>query len=299
MAVEQRPRLAEGPRSRGGTRFPTDAFPTRRRLIVNADDFGRSTSINTAVIRAHREGILTSASLMVNEPAFEEAVELARANTGLGVGLHLTFLHGHSALPQSRIPGLVNSAGEFPRTPARTAFRFFVSRGLREQLRAEMHAQFSRFHASGLALDHVNGHLHMHLHPTLFRLLMDDAQALGVERLRLTRDPLRLNLRLAGGHWFYRLSHAFIFQTLSASARPVLRRKGLRHTQYVFGLLQNARVDEAFLMRLLSNLPAGDSELYSHPSLNEFEHEFKALVSPRVREAVNKLGIQLVRYQDL
>src|SRR6266705_6008158 len=70
-----------------------------RRLIVNADDFGRSHSINEAVIRAHKEGILTSASLMVNEPAFEEAVELAKANPTLGVGLHLTLLCGHSTLP--------------------------------------------------------------------------------------------------------------------------------------------------------------------------------------------------------
>src|SRR6266403_4871890 len=81
----------------------------RRRLIVNADDFGRSADINEAVIRAHREGILTSASLMVNEPGFEEAVTLARENPRLGVGLHLTLLFGHSALPPDRIPGLVNA----------------------------------------------------------------------------------------------------------------------------------------------------------------------------------------------
>src|SRR5436309_9670936 len=83
-----------------------------KRLIVNADDFGRSTSINAAVIRAHREGILTTASLMVNEPAFAEAVALARENPGLGVGLHLTLIRGHSALPREKIPGLVNAAGE-------------------------------------------------------------------------------------------------------------------------------------------------------------------------------------------
>ena len=76
-----------------------------RRLIVNADDFGRSASINQAVIRAHREGILTTTSLMVNEPAFEEAVALARENPTLGVGLHLTLLCGHSALPPEEIPG--------------------------------------------------------------------------------------------------------------------------------------------------------------------------------------------------
>ena len=77
----------------------------RRRLIVNADDFGRSRSINRAVLRAHRDGILTTASLMVNEPGFTEAVEMAKDNPRLGVGLHLTLLCGHSALPPERIPG--------------------------------------------------------------------------------------------------------------------------------------------------------------------------------------------------
>src|ERR1051325_4807396 len=81
--------------------------PSARRLIVNADDFGRSSSINQAVIRAHREGILTTASLMVNEPACAEAVQMANDNPRLGVGLHLTLLCGHSALPATAIPGLV------------------------------------------------------------------------------------------------------------------------------------------------------------------------------------------------
>ncbi len=73
-----------------------------RRLIVNADDFGASSAVNQAVVRAHREGILTTASLMVNEPGAEEAVALARENPRLGVGLHLTFLFGHSALGPRR-----------------------------------------------------------------------------------------------------------------------------------------------------------------------------------------------------
>ena len=270
-----------------------------RRLIVNADDFGRSASINQAVIRAHREGILTTASLMVNEPAFEEAVALARQNPTLGVGLHLTLLCGHSALPPEQIAGLVNAKGEFTENPAGAGFRYFFQHRLREPLRREIHAQFQRFRATGLPLDHVNGHLHLHLHPTVFRILMADAGQLGLKRLRLTFDPLRLNLRVASGHFAYRALHAAIFHSLSARARPALARLGIRHTKAVFGLLQNARVDEAYVTRLLPQLPAGDSELYSHPSLDEFKHEFEALISPRVQEQVRKLGIKLIRYQDL
>ena len=270
-----------------------------RRLIVNADDFGRSASINQAVIRAHREGILTTASLMVNEPACEEAVALARENPTLGVGLHLTLLCGHSALPPAEVPGLVNPNGEFSNNPAGAGFRYFFQRSLREPLRREIHAQFQKFRATRLPLDHVNGHLHLHLHPTVFRILMADASQLGIKRLRLTFDPFRLNLRAASGHLAYRALHVAIFHPLSARARPALAQRGIRHTEAVFGLLQNARVDEAYVGRLLPQLPAGDSELYSHPSLDEFKNEFDALISPGVQDQVKQLGIKLIRYQDL
>ena len=269
------------------------------RLIVNADDFGRSASVNQAVIRAHREGILTTASLMVNEPAFAEAVALAREHPTLGVGLHLTLVCGRAALPPEVIPGLVDATGEFSRNPAGAGFRYFFRRSLREQLRREIHAQFRKFRTTRLPLDHVNGHLHLHLHPTVFRILIADAAQLGLKHLRLTFDPLRLNLRISSGHLAYRALHTAIFHLLSARARPALAQRGIRHTDAVFGLLQNARVDETYVSRLLPRLPAGNSELYSHPSLDAFNHEFEALVSHRVREHVEQLGIRLIRYQDL
>ena len=96
-----------------------------RRLIVNADDFGRSPSINAAVIRAHRQGILTTASLMVNEPSCAEAVALAKENPKLGVGLHIALLHGRSALAPEKIPGLVNERGEFSNDPVTAGLKFF------------------------------------------------------------------------------------------------------------------------------------------------------------------------------
>jgi len=273
--------------------------PPRRRLIVNADDFGRSASINRAVIRAHREGILTTASLMVNERAAAEAVAFAHEHPKLGVGLHLTLLCGHSALQQQQIPGLVNEAGEFTDSPVKAGYHYFFRRELREQLRQEIHEQFKMFRKTGLPLDHVNGHLHLHLHPTVFRILTEDAGQLGIERMRLTFDPLWLNLCLASGHWAYRSMHALIYHCLSANARRPLQRRGIRHTRFVFGLLQNARVDESYIAKLLPRLPPGDSELYSHPSLDEFKNELDALVSPRVRSQIDALGIELIGYRDL
>lgn len=271
----------------------------RRRLIVNADDFGLSHSVNEAVIKAHRDGILTSASLMVNEPGFDEAVRLARENPNLGVGLHLTLLMGHAALAQGKIPGLVNERGEFSNDPVGSGMNYFFRSSLRPQLCAEIHAQFERFHATGLPLDHVNGHLHMHLHPVVFGILMEDYEKLRIGHLRLTRDCLARSRRMTSGQWFYRVSHAGIYEWLSNRARKPLAQRRIKHAQITFGLLQNARVDEEYILRLLPELPEGDSELYSHPSLDNFKHEFDALVSPKAKTLVNELGIELIRYRDL
>jgi hopanoid biosynthesis associated protein HpnK len=272
---------------------------SRRRLIVNADDFGLSPAVNAAVHQAHRDGILTTASLMVNEPGFDEAVKLARENPRLGVGLHLTLLLGHAALPPGKIPGLVNARGEFGHSPVGAGLKYFFNRPLRAQLQAEIHAQFEKFHATGLPLDHVNGHLHLHLHPVIFDILMTDADQLGIRHLRLTRDCLARSRRLSRGRWAYRLSHAAIYEWLSRRARAPLRQRGIRHAAITFGLLQDSRVDEDYLLKLLPELPPGDSELYSHPSLDNFKPEFDALVSPRVRGQIQRLGIELIRYQDL
>lgn len=272
-----------------------------RRLIVNADDFGRSAAVNAAVLRAHSEGILTTASLMVNEPGAAEAVALARAHPRLGVGLHLTLLDGRAALPPKQLAGvgLVNARGEFERAPVRVGWRYFFRRELREPLRAEVRAQFARFRETGLVLDHVNGHLHLHLHPVVLPTVIEEMRKLGARHARLTRDPFWLEARLAGGRWLYRAAHAAVFFWLARAARRRFEEHGLRHTDRVFGLLQNGRVDEAYVLRLLERLPPGDSELYAHPALGEFEHELAALISPRVLARVAQNGIRLVRYQDL
>jgi predicted glycoside hydrolase/deacetylase ChbG (UPF0249 family) len=141
--------------------------------------------------------------------------------------------------------------------------------------------------------------LHLHLHPVVFGILMADAEKLGIQRMRFTRDCLARSRRMASGRWFYRISHALIYEWLSHRAREPLRQRGIQHAQITFGLLQDSHVDEEYILKLLPELPPGDSELYSHPSLDEFKHEFDALVSPRVKEQINQLGIELIRYQDL
>lgn len=279
------------------------AVEPRRRLIVNADDFGRSGGINRSVIEAHQHGILTTASLMVAGEAFEEAVALARENPRLGVGLHLTLCCGKAGSAPGEIPNLANSNGEFSASPVWAGMKYFFSARARLELAREIAAQLARFSSTGLTLDHVNGHLHFHLHPTVFSLLAAMFAEFRVKALRLTRSPLRIDWPLGSGRYSYRLSHAAIFSLLSHWAGPQLRRSGIKHTGQVFGLLENDRITEGYILKLLRALPPGDSELYAHPSLDQLKPahfaEHQALMSEEVRSAIAEQNIELIRYQDL
>lgn len=268
------------------------------RVIFNADDFGASPEINAAVAGAHDAGVLTSASLMVTGDAWEAAVELARARPLLGVGLHLTLTCGRAALPPAELPVLVDARGRFLGGPVRAGMRYFFRPAAADLLAREIAAQFARFAATGLPLDHVNGHLHLHLHPRVLPLVLAGCRPHPRAGVRLVRDPFRLNARLAGGRWAYRLSHAVVFQMLSAHAAPRLRRAGVRVADAVFGLLQNGRVDEDFLLGLLPRLPPGLVEIYSHPTPAGPAAEFHALTSLAVRESLRQHGHALARYSD-
>jgi hopanoid biosynthesis associated protein HpnK len=149
------------------------------RLIFNGDDFGRALSINAAIIRAHRQGVLTSASLMVTGDAVEDAVARARAHPTLAVGLHVVALGGRSALPPAELPHLVDLQGRLPGNPFLAGVSYFFNRTVRAELRREIEAQFECFLATGLPLAHVDGHYLMHLHPTVFSLLVPLAERYG------------------------------------------------------------------------------------------------------------------------
>lgn len=276
-----------------------EPFDPRIRLIVNADDFGMSHGANRAIVKAHREGILTSTSLMVNGDAANNALSLARETPTLAIGLHLTLVKGKSTLKPSEIIGVVNQRFEFDESPVRAGLRYFFNKDLDHFIKQEIDAQFREFRTAGLKLDHVNGHLHFHLHPTIFEHIKRHYRTWDILSMRLTREPLLINLRLAFGHYFYRLSHAFIFDTLSSLAVEPLKRRDIRHTDYTFGLLQNGRMTEKYLVRLLENLWPGTFEVFCHPDEDEHAHELAALTSPKVKEIIRQRGIELIRYSDL
>ena len=282
-----------------------------RRLIVAADDFGMSPGVNAAIIRAHRDGILTDTSLMVNGQAFAQAVDLARANPTLGVGLHLMLVQGRAALPPARIPLLVGSDGLFGNTPVVAGMRYFFTPGVRAQLRSEICAQLDKFVATGLPLSHVDGHLTIHMQPVVLGLLIELRDRYGIRAVRLPREPLLRALRYDHHHLLRKLFEATSFNALSRWAVPRLDRAVVRYPQRMFGLHQTGQISEDYLLGVLGALPPGVSEVYCHPALLDdearrwrpasyaSEQELAALTSPRVRTAIEEAGIERITYRDL
>jgi hopanoid biosynthesis associated protein HpnK len=287
------------------------ASTANRRLIVSADDFGLSPAVNAGIVTAHREGILTNASIMVNGRAFEEAVELARALPSLGVGLHLVLVQGFSTLPPSSAGGLVRASGEFPRSAVWAGLRYFFQRSLHDLLEREVRAQVEKFLATGLQLSHVDGHLNIHMHPTVLNLLVRIAPEYGIRALRLPYEPIGLTLRASRWQWWRKLTEAAIFRALVRYARPRLEAAGIRYPDYLFGLHESGRMTEPYLRFVLARLPAGVTEIYTHasflddearrwrPAHYESEAEVRALTSREIRRLIERQQIELIRYTDL
>jgi hopanoid biosynthesis associated protein HpnK len=277
------------------------------RLILNADDFGRSTGVNRAVIRAHREGLLTSASLMVTGEAAAEAVELARRNPSLAMGLHLVAADGRPVSPPETVPHLVDGQGLFPASPAAAGWLYFRSRAARKELAGELRAQFEMFAATGLRLSHVDGHCHLHMHPVIFPTVLSLAVRYGAGGIRVVRDEWRLGLvRGEGPPLFVRAGWAFCFSLLGRWCRRRLRRFPLPYADRVCGLLQSGQMREDQVAKLLGALDVPVAEIYFHPAtdgenvrLGANQGDLETLLSSQLAGIIKERGIRLASYLQL
>lgn len=264
-------------------------------LIVTADDFGLHDAVNEAVALAHRDGILTAASLMVGAPCFRGAVELARRMPTLRVGLHLVLADGWAASRPERIPDLVGPDRRFGCRMVRDGFRFWLSSGVAAQVEAEIRAQFEVFASTGIPLDHVNAHKHFHLHPTVLSLLLRIGKDYGLRAMRLP-------IERRGPVWV---------RPLLWRMRRRVEAAGVGHNDSIFGFVETGRMTEAVLLRVLRNLPPGITEIYTHPAtvsgaaiaptMAAYRHadELAALVSPSVCAAARALRVPRGGYFDV
>ena len=247
----------------------------RKCLIMTGDDFGLNSRVNEAVEQLYQAGILTQASLMVNEAGVDEALRIARRHPGLVVGLHLSLCCGLA----SKSSFLTDAQGRLSPSPAQAGVWYAFKPALRLALRAEIEAQFAKFAALGLPPVYWDGHTHLHLHPEVLKLTLPVAAAAGFRAVRLVREPGWTMLPV-------------IFRLLSRAAQPKLARYGIRYVDRLFGLRHTGRVTTRVLENWLGGLPEGWSEIYFHPGAEPADFDTEIL---RELIELEKIGLGTAR----
>jgi len=275
-----------------------------KRLVVTADDFGAAREVNDAVVCAHRDGVLTAASLMVSGTAAAEAIACARRMPTLHIGLHLVLVEGRPVLPAAEVRQLVDADGQFRTDLAMLGASIAVSRQARRQLAAEIEAQFSAFRATGLALDHCNAHKHFHLHPLVGQLMIRIGRRFGLRAVRVPLEPGRLLRRIEPqARW----GPAMLTTPFAQLLRRQARAAGLVAPDRIFGLHWSGQMTRDRLLGLVRHLPDGLSEIYLHPATAPFpgaapgyqyRAELDALTAPEVARACRDSAVQLGAYSD-
>jgi len=275
-----------------------------KNLIITADDFGAAIEVNQAVERAHRDGILSAASLMVSGAAANDAAQRARTMPHLRVGLHLVLVEGKPVLPADAVPGLVDSSGHFRTAMARAGAAMFFRPKVRAQLAAEIEAQFAAFAATGLRLDHVNAHKHFHLHPTIAALIVKIGKTHGLKGARVPLEPQavlgRVEKRKQSGV-------AMLTAPFARALRARFRRAGIAAPDSVFGLAWSGAMTQTRLAGLIEHLPDGLSEIYMHPATGpypgsapgyQYGAELAALTDPGLPARLVANGIKIGGFAD-
>ncbi|MDI9570012.1 MAG: hopanoid biosynthesis-associated protein HpnK [Pseudomonadota bacterium] len=281
-------------------------------LIITADDFGFSLAVNEAVEEAHRRGVLGTASLMVGAPAARDAVARAARLPGLKVGLHLVVAGAPPVLSPAEIPALVDPRGRLSSRLFRAGVDFYLRPAVRAQLAREIRAQFEWFRGCGLALDHVNCHKHLHLHPTVFALIAEIGAAYGLKAVRLPREPLSGFLPdLLREDGPRQLAATLLLRPWVRRLRGKIRASGLQSNDFILGMRDSGRMGLARVLRLLPRLPVGVTEMYFHPAVRSspelsseapgacHAEEFAALMDPSFRRALDDLGVRRIGFSDL
>jgi hopanoid biosynthesis associated protein HpnK len=277
-----------------------------RRLVITADDFGADAAVNEAVEIAHRQGVLTAASLMVGAPGAGDAVARARALPTLRVGLHLVLVEGRPILPAAEVSSLVDGRGRFRDDMARAGATMFFSPKARRQLAAEIAAQFAAFAATGLVLDHVNAHKHFHLHPTIAGLILKIGARHGMKAARVPLEPRAVLAQIEPAA---PPPAQPVVDVVAALARRRFARAGVRTPDQVFGLAWSGAMTARRLEGLIAALPPGLSEIYLHPATGgifegaapgyRYAEELAALMDPGVIRAAARPDLRLGGFADL
>ena len=284
-----------------------------RRLIVNADDFGWTRGITDGILRAHHEGIVTSASFLANQPASEYAIEQMRNAPKVGVGIHLNLCSGAPILPASQVPSLVGEDGNF-RSVHEIVQRLVLGRISNREIESEFRAQIRWARERGVDISHADSHYHVHLYPGAVRAFQ---RALAKEGIRYIRSPLNwvspatgFVPECHGGPAYRRLAVRTYMRLLKAA--PL---RGFASADYSLvppAKYRNeiARLRDGWYLAF-RHMPPGVFEFSCHPGLanggysesdnlrDRRDLELGILIDPEMKRVVQQEQIELINYVTL
>ena len=286
-----------------------------RNLIVNADDLGWTAGVNRGVAEAHRNGIVTSASLLANGAAFAEAVELVRKSRGLGVGVHLNLSDGPPVAAPEAVATLVNASGEFEGGPDGLLLKI-ATRGLAmREVETEWEAQIAKIRAAGIQPTHLDGHKHVHMLPGLFEIALRLAKRHDIGAIRVSLEASSLRVALSSGAKqnagvvMKQGVQARGLKLLARDAREQAARAGISTSDYFCGIAQTGELTREGVEQFVKSLPEGTTELMCHPGYADAallksptrlrdsrQTELQILTDTGIRNLVAYLGIRLIDY---
>ncbi len=280
-----------------------------RYLIVNADDFGRSRGVNEGILKAHKEGIVTSTSLMVNQPFAREGAAILRDTPSLGAGVHLVFSAGKPVLPPEKVPTLVDSSGSFFPQEVLIMRAEEISPA---ELKAEFMAQIERFRVLvGREPDHLDCHHFVHVHPHFFAVYTEVARETGLPiRNPLPREPREIDQILGALPSYLRGMPGEMAMAILEADRKLAGSLPCPD-RFIGSFFGEEAVTLENLLSILESIGEGVTELMCHPAFVDEEllassnyalpreKELEILCHPQVRRRVEELGIELTTFSIL
>jgi predicted glycoside hydrolase/deacetylase ChbG (UPF0249 family) len=282
---------------------------------VNADDLGWTEGVNRGIAEAHRNGIVTSASLLANGAAFASGVELARTTPALGVGVHLNLSDGEPVAERELVTSLLNDRGELEAKPESLLLRLARRSVLLEQVEFEWDAQIQKVRDVGIEPTHLDGHRHVHMLPGLFEIVLRLAKKHGIAAVRISHEESSLRAALSSGAKqkgtvvMRQGVQARGLKMLARDAHEQAERAGIAAADYFCGIAQTGELTREGIVRLLEILPEGTTELMCHPGYVDADlarsatrlqgsrqTEVDILTNTEIRNLVASQGIRLIDY---
>jgi hopanoid biosynthesis associated protein HpnK len=281
----------------------------KRQVIINADDFGLCDGVNRGILKAHRQGVLTSATLMANMPGAEQAVQIAKDNPSLGVGVHLTLTEGQALTPAAQIPSLADAKGQFLYRGEKLAMLSIIRPDIRKAIYRELNAQVRWVLDHGIKPTHLDSHKHIHCFPPLYTLVCRIAKQYQISAIRRPFEPKNVGFAPWPQTDSAGRKRAGILRILTRINR--LQNPAYIRNQALFGIAHTGAIDFSFLEAVCRYNTTSPVEIMTHPGfcesldraktrlIEQRESELESLCDSRVKDLFRQENIELTHYGSI